>query len=169
MGVAGLLFQPIECDASSVHPSWGACLEAVQLESQGHKRLGEALGGLLPGPAGAHRLVAHPDLPAQEGAGCEDDGRCAIGAAEVGAHPRDPASLVRGALHLKSGHHCFAQGHIWRVLQQLQHLAGVLAFVRLGAQGPNGWPPAAVEHSFLEGCGVRQPSDHSTEGIHLVD
>ena len=54
------------------------------------------------------------------------------------------------------------------VLQQLQHLAGVLAFVGLGAQGPHGRAAAGVEHPFLQGGGIGQPADHTAQGVHLM-
>ena len=55
------------------------------------------------------------------------------------------------------------------MLQQLQHLAGVLAFVGLGAQGPNGRAPAGVEHPLLQRGGIGQSADHAAEGIDLMN
>ena len=54
------------------------------------------------------------------------------------------------------------------MLQQLQHLAGVLTLVGLGAQGPNGRAAAGVEDALLQGGGIGQPTDDATEGIHLM-
>ena len=45
------------------------------------------------------------------------------------------------------------------MLQQLQHLARVLAFVGLGAQGPHRRAAAGIEHPLLQGGGIRQPAD----------
>ena len=132
-GIAGLLFELVEGDAAPVYPGWGAGFEPAHLEAQRLEGFAEANGGLLSSPAGAHRLVAHPDLAAQEGAGGEDYGGGAVAAAEVGTDAADAGVLAGGALHHQPGHHRFAQGQVWRVLQQLQHLAGVLALVGLGA------------------------------------
>ena len=54
------------------------------------------------------------------------------------------------------------------VLQQLKHLAGIEAFVGLGAQGPDGGAAAGVEDAFLNRRGVGESADHSAKGIHLV-
>ena len=153
MRVAGLLFETVERDAAPINASGCAGLEPAQLETEGLQGFRQPLGGLFASAARRHALVAHPDLAAQEGAGGEDHGAGAVGAAEVGAHAGHPgtpvAVLAGGALHLQTRHHRFAQGQIRGVLQQLQHLAGVLAFVGLGAQGPHGRPPAGVEDAFL--------------------
>ena len=55
------------------------------------------------------------------------------------------------------------------MLQQLQHLAGVEAFVGLGAQGPHRRAAAGVEDALLDGGGIGQATDHATEGIHFMD
>ena len=167
-GIAWLLFELVEGDAAPVYPGWGASFEPAHLEAQCLEGFAEANGGLLSCPAGAHRLVAHPDLPAQEGAGGEDYGGGAVAAAEVGADAADAGVFAGGALHHQPGHHRFAQGQVWRVLQQLQHLAGVLALVGLGAQGPHSGAAAGIEHPLLQGRGIGQPADHASEGIHLM-
>ena len=43
-----------------------------------------------------------------------------------------------------------------------------MAFVRLGAQGPNGRAAAGVEHPLLNGSGIGEAADHATEGIHFM-
>ncbi len=128
----------------------------------------EAFGGLLAGAACCHRLMPHPDAASQKGAGGEDHGCGAVGAAEIGADTGD-ALLSAVATHLKASDHRFAQGQVGGVLQQLQHLAGVEAFVGLGAQGPDSGSAAGVEDAFLDRCGIGQATDHATEGIDFVD
>jgi hypothetical protein len=55
------------------------------------------------------------------------------------------------------------------VLQQLQHLAGVLPFVRLGPKGPDRRTAAGVEHPLLQGGGVGKATNDATKGIYLMD
>ena len=57
---------------------------------------------------------------------------------------------------------------VWGVLQQLQHLAGVLALIGLGPQGTHRGAAAGVEDALLQSGGIGQPTDHAAEGIHLV-
>jgi hypothetical protein len=42
----------------------------------------------------------------------------------------------------------------------LQHLAGVVPLVGLGAQGPNGRAAAGVEDPLLQGGGIGEAADH---------
>ncbi len=58
-GIAGLLLELIEGHAAAVDAGRGAGLEPVGAEPQAAQRFGEALGGLLAGPAGRHRAVTH--------------------------------------------------------------------------------------------------------------
>ena len=170
--VAGLLLEAIEGHAAAVDPGRRAGLQPVGAEAQFPQGFGQALGRLLPGPARRHRAVAHPDAAAQEGAGGEDHGPGAIDTAEVGAdadHPRPgPIGSAGIPFDLEARHHRLPQGEVGGVLQQLQHLAGVLAFVGLGPQRPHGGAAAGVEQPFLQGGGIGQPADHPAEGIHLV-
>ena len=83
--------------------------------------------------------MSYPDATAKEGASGEHHGLGAVHTAEVGADPCDSclAGLLWISIHFEAGHHRFAQGQVGGVMQQLQHLPGVMTFVGLGAQGPN--------------------------------
>jgi hypothetical protein len=52
--------------------------------------------------------------------------------AEVGPNALD-ALLLPFSFHFEAGHHRFTERQVGRVLQQLQHLAGVQPFIGLGA------------------------------------
>jgi len=76
--------------------------------------------------------------------------------------------LIGIPIHFEAGHHRFAQGQVGRVMQQLQHLPGVMAFVGLGTQGPNGRAAAGVQDPLLNGGGISEAADHATKGIHFM-
>ena len=86
----------------------------------------------------------------------------------MGADAGDPL-LISVAGDFQASHHRFSQGEVGGVLQQLQHLAGIEAFVGLGAKGPHSWSAAGVEDAFLNSGGISKAADHPAEGIHFVD
>ena len=113
-------------------------------------------------------MITHPDLATKEGACGEDHCLGAIGAAEIGVNPFDLCIFARIAFNFEACHHRLAQGQVWGVLQQLLHLAGVLAFIRLSAQGPYRRAAAGIKHPFLQCGGISKATDHPTKGIHFM-
>ena len=97
MGIAGLLFEGLERHAAAIHPRGSAGFEPIGCKPQGLKRFGQPFSGLLAGSACWHRLVAHPDAPAQEGAGGEHHRLGVVDAAEIGAHAGDAQIPTLGA------------------------------------------------------------------------
>ena len=73
---------------------------------------------------GRHRLMAHLDATAKEGASGKHHGLGAVHTAEVGADSCDSrlSGLFWIPIYFQAGHHCFAQGQVGGVMQQLQHL-----------------------------------------------
>ena len=78
------------------------------------------------------------------------------------------AWVRRISFNLQAGDHRLPQGKVWGVLQELQHLAGVLTFIGLGPKGPYRRSAAGIEDALLQGRGVCQATDHATEGVHLM-
>ena len=76
--------------------------------------------------------MPHPDAAPQKGAGGEHNGLGRIHTSEVGPNALD-ALLLPFSFHLEAGHHRFTERQVGRVLQQLQHLAGVQPFIGLCA------------------------------------
>ena len=76
--------------------------------------------------------MPHPDATPQKGAGGEYDGLGRIHTAEVSPNALD-ALLLPFSFHFEAGHHRFTKRQVGRVLQQLQHLAGVQPFIGLCA------------------------------------
>ena len=166
--IARLLLQLVEGDAASIDAGRCACFESIGVEAELLERFSEAFGGLLAGTTGRHGLVPHPDAAPQEGAGGEDDALRPINAAEISTDAGDPL-LIALTDYLKAGHHCFAQRKVGCVLQQLQHLAAVQAFIGLRAECPDGGTAAGVQDALLDGGGIGEPTDHATKGIHFMD
>ena len=169
VGVARLLLQSVQVQAAAIDPGWSAGLEAVGDETQLSQGFGQTFGGLFAGATRRHRAVAHPDAASQEGARGEDHSAGGVGAAEIGANPHDAGGWGPGAraggwisLDEKPGDHRLPQVQVGRVLQQLQHLAGVLALVCLGPQGPDSRAAAGIEHPLLQGGGVGKATDDTT-------
>ena len=76
--------------------------------------------------------MPNPDAAPKKGAGGEHNGLGPVHTSEVGPHALDPL-LLSFSFHLEAGHHRFAERQVGRVLQQLQHLAGVQPFIGLCA------------------------------------